>query len=141
MIERVCDPALVNGFANHPDIRPHVGGEGYLDLTGVVREPNVFLFGEHGGFCLSWSAPETYEVHTLIVPEGRGEWAFKAAEESRRIMVELGATHLWTRVRDGARHTALFTRKMGFRPCGTSEIDFGQGPETWRVFNWRKPCQ
>lgn len=140
MIRRIDDPAIINAFANHPDIRPHIGGAGILDLTVAVTEPNVFLFGEHGGFCLSWSAPATYEVHTMIAPEGRGTWAFEAARQSIEFMAGLGADHLWTRVHPDARHTAIFTRKMGFRPCGTGVLNLGDGPVEWRLFNWRKQC-
>lgn len=141
MIAEVHDPEIVNGFANHPAVRPMFGGGQKLDLSSAVREPNVFLFGEHGGFCASWCAPGVYEVHTLIAPGGRGKWAIKAAAEAQRIMADKGAEMLWTRVHPDARHTALFTRKMGFRECGTNELDIGEGPVAWRIFKWRAECQ
>ena len=132
------DAALVNRFANDPAIRPFVGGTGYLDLTVITTDPHVALFGEHGGFCLSWSAPGTYEIHTLISPEGRGAWAFDFARQSIEYMVSIGAFHLWTRVHPEHRHTMIFTRKMGLRPCGENVLDLGDGPVAWRLFNWRK---
>jgi hypothetical protein len=135
------DPSIINRFANHPDIRPHVGGSGPLDLTSAVKAPNVFLFGEFGGFCLSWTAPDTYEVHTMIAPEGRGKWAFRAARDAKEYMASIGAIHLWTRVHPQAANTAMFTRIMGFSPRGSGEIDFGQGrPEVWNLFDWRIVC-
>jgi hypothetical protein len=132
------DPELVNRFANHPDIRPFVGGTGELDLTSAVCDPNVFLFGEHGGFCLSWSAPGTYEIHTMIVPEGRGAWAIEFAKEAKAYMVSIGAHHLWTRIHPDHRHTQIFTRKTGLKPCGTNTLDVGNGPVEWLLFDWRK---
>lgn len=132
------DAKYINGFANHPEIRPHIGGSGELDLTAITKEPNVALFGEHGGFCLSWTAPGTYEVHTLITPEGRGAWAFDWAARSIEYMALIGAEHIWTRVHPDARHTAIFTRKMGLKPCGTLLCDLGDGEREWRLFNWRK---
>lgn len=135
------DAGTVNYYANHPAIRPHIGGSGVLDLSAVTHDPNVALFGEHGGFCLSWTAPRTYEIHTLIVPEGRGQWAFVWAAESINYMISIGADHLWTRVLPAARHTAIFTRKMGLKPCGTVMTDFGDGPVAYILFEWRKPCQ
>lgn len=141
MIREIGDPLIVNGFANHPEIRPMFGGAQELDLSSAIKAPNVFLFGEHGGFCASWSAPGVFEVHTLIAPEGRGKWAIEAAKQAQRIMTDKGAEMLWTRVHPDARHTALFTRKMGFRPAGTNTLDIGEGPVDWLVFTWRAECQ
>lgn len=137
MCEPCKDPAIINFYANHPEIRPHIGGEGYLDLTIVTHEPNVGLFGEHGGFCLSWTAPGTYEIHTMITPEGRGQWAFDWAARSIEYMRSIGAFHLWTRIHPDARHTAIFTRKMGLKPCGTLLTDLGDGLVEYRLFNRR----
>lgn len=141
MIYQTRDADLINHYANHPEIRPYIGGAGELDISNAIYDPHVALFGEHGGFVLTWTAPETYEVHTLITPEGRGQWAFDFAKDSIAFMVAKGASHLWTRVHPDHRHTALFTRKMGFRPCGKVLTDFGGGPETYNLFNWRMPCQ
>lgn len=138
---RTRDADLINRYANHPEIRPYIGGVGELDLSNATFDPHFALFGEHGGFVLTWTAPETYEVHTLIAPEGRGQWAFDFAKKSIAYMVGKGATHLWTRIHPQHRHTALFTRKMGFRPCGAVLTDFGGGPENYNLFNWRMPCQ
>lgn len=131
------DAAVINYFANHPEIRPHIGGTGYLDLTVVTKDPNVGLFGEHGGFCLSWTAPRTYEIHTLIAPEGRGQWAFDFAAQSVEHMASIGAELLWTRVHPDARHTMIFTRKMGLKPCGVLESDLGDGVVAYRLFERR----
>ena len=138
----ICrDAALINSYANHPEIRPFIGGIGELDLSAATNDPHLALFGEHGGFVLSWTAPETYEVHTLIAPEGRGQWAIEFAKQAIAYMVGIGASHLWTRVHPKHRHTAIFTRKMGFRPCGSVLTSFGEEPEVYNMFNWRMPCQ
>lgn len=135
------DAGLINSYANHPDIRPFIGGAGELDLAAVTDDPHVAIFGEHGGFALSWTAPGTYEVHTMITQEGRGQWAFDAAKEAIAYMVGIGAVHLWTRVHPAHRHTAIFTRKMGFKPCGAVLTNFGGTPEIYNLFQWRMPCQ
>lgn len=136
------DAGLINGFANHPDIRPGIGGaqHGEIDLSSAVKLPNVYLFGEHGGICWLWSAPETFEAHTMITRAGRGTWALDAARQAIRFMQDRGAQHLWTRVHPEARHTALFTMKAGLTECGTHELDIGDGPVIWRLFNWRRGC-
>lgn len=140
MIHRSFDGALLNELANHPDIRPDVGGDGesFLDLAPHVAEHrNYFLSGDHGGFFGHWTAPETFEIHTFIRPEGRGQWAFEFAREGREYMASQGAAHLWTRVAETARHTRLFTLKSGFKPCGSQILDLGGGPVLYHLFNWR----
>lgn len=135
------DAALINGFANHPDIRPHIGGKDTLDLSAVTHDPHVALFGEYGGFCLTWTAPHSYEIHTLILPEGRGAWAEDFARRAFNYMIFIAeADQLWTRVHPDARHTALFTRRMGLKLCGTVPTDFGDGPAIYNVYEWRRPC-
>lgn len=135
------DAALVNAFANHPQIRPFIGGKGDLDLSCVTYDPHVALFGEHGGFCLTWSAPDCYEIHTLIAPEGRGAWAEDFARRSFAYMTLVrDARHLWTRVHPEHRHTALFTRRMGLRHCGSVPTDFGDGAISYLTFEWRAGC-
>ena len=139
MIEAVDDPEIVNRFVNHPDIHSHFGGAAYLDLTAAVNDPNVFLFGEHGGFCFSWSAPRTFEIHVAIMPEGRGKWAFRAAAQALEHMDEI-SDHLWARVNPVQFHTAFFTRKHGFKHCGFNTLDLGQGPVRWDLYNRRIRC-
>lgn len=144
MIERSFDADLFNRFINHPEVRPFIGGDpaAHIDLTAAVANPaNVFLEGEHGGFCCSWSAPDTYEIHTLILPEGRGKWGYDLAVAGRRWMAEFGAKHLWTRVAPEMRSVRAFTRAAGFRPCGQNTIDLGAGPVTYDLFHWRAECQ
>lgn len=136
------DAGLIDHYVNHPDIRPFIGGTGPLVIGKLMIAPNVALIGEHGGFLLSWTAPGTYEIHTVITPEGRGQWAFEWAARSIDYMESIGADHLWTRIHPDHRHTAIFTRKMGLKPCGSVLTDFGDGPVAYNLYNWRKPpCQ
>jgi hypothetical protein len=140
LIIRSFDARLLNRLANDPDIRPFIGGnpDNPLDLSAAVANAdNVFLAGEFGAFCCSWTAPDTYEIHTLILPEGRGKWAYRFAKGAREWMREFGAKHLWTRVAPDARGVASFTRKAGFSACGQNTIDLGAGPVTYDLFEWR----
>lgn len=139
-LHRSFDPELVNWFANHPDIRSELGGSGPLDLAPAMNAANVFLFGEHGGFVFSWSAPRTYEVHVVITMAGRGAWGFRAAQEAVSAMTAAGAEHLWARVRPDRRDIAAFAARAGFRECGTHTLDMGEGPIAWRLFEWRLGC-
>lgn len=134
MIRAIDDPAVVNGFANHPDIRPHLGSTGTLDLTPGFKPGNLFLFGAHGGFTFAWSAPETYEVHVMLTKAGRGRWGVQAWREA----VQMIEGHLWARIHPQRPEVAAYARLCGFNDTGaTHQLDVGDGPVCWRIFNRR----
>lgn len=113
-----------------------------MDLSAAVGDiANHFLKGDFGGFAASWSAPRVYEVHTFILPEGRGQWARDFARAGIEYMTRIDTRMLWTRVHPDARHVKAFTLQAGFRPAGTHTIDLGIGPVTYDLFDWRPPCQ
>lgn len=139
-MKRTRDVARVNFLVNHPEIRPHIGGDPdtLLDLgPAVANDDNIFLDGAHGGFACCWSAPGTYEIHTFVLPEGRGTWAMKFAAWGIGYLVEHGAFHLWTRIHPGAGNVRGFAMKMGMKPAGRQIIDLGAGPTTYDLFDWR----
>jgi len=137
VICEVRDPAIINGFANHPEILPSIGGD-TLDLSGGVKEPNVFLFGEHGGICWSWSAPRTFEAHVMLTEAGRGRWGIQAGRESIAEMARRGALLLWARIHPERPEIGVYAALCGMNDTGeTNELDTGSGPVRWRIFNWR----
>lgn len=142
-ISRHCDAARLNEIANHPDVRPSCGGDGKsaLDFGLFISNPdNHALLWEHGAFLLHWSAPQTYEIHIMVLPEGRGRDAYRMAQEGIDYAVALGADRLWARVAkdaDGLRH---YTAQAGFERCGTNVLNIGFGPVTYDLYQWKKPC-
>lgn len=139
MIREVRDPAIINSFANHPSIRPHVAaGDFELDLSAGVCEPNVFLFGEHGGIAWMWSAPDTYEGHVMLSLFGRGRWGIEAGREAIHVMAERGARQLWGRIHPGRPEVGIYAHAIGLTDTGIRHtLDIGEGPVAWRIFNWR----
>lgn len=140
MIARSYDPKKLNYLVNHESIRPFVGGDitQPLDLSAALENPeNVFLANEHGGFFFTWTAPDTYEVHTFILPEGRGQGAVDLALEARDWMELHGADHIWTRVPKGRENVRRLTVAAGFSPCGEQVLDLGGGPEAFDLYQWR----
>lgn len=138
---RSQDGKRLNYLVNHSTIRPTAGGDGksYLDLAPFVDdEANVFLDGDFGGLFFHWSAPDTYEVHIFVLPEGRGQWAAEFAHWALVWMIGHGAFHLWARVPE--KHIELFIRKVGFVERGKREWDFGGGMTEYTIYDWRKPC-
>ncbi|MBP2159547.1 MULTISPECIES: hypothetical protein [Asticcacaulis] len=116
-MKRTLDPSHLNAVANHPAVRPHIGGgDGELDLTELVgNTANYVLTGEHGGFVAVRHFPGTYEVHTLFTPEGRGAAAMEAGRESLgTIFSETDAIEVLTRVPRPNKAARLFAEANGF---------------------------
>jgi hypothetical protein len=136
MIERSFDAARINELVNHPTIRPFVGGDGQskLEMEPQVQDlQNYFLLGPHGGFAYLWSAPQTYEIHTFILPEGRGRDAYRLARESLEYMRGQGAEHLWTRVHPDSANVRRFTLAAGLKSAGVNTVC----GVTYDLFHWR----
>lgn len=86
-MNRTLDPRRLNVVANHPEVRPWLGGVGELDLTAIVANPiNFALENEHGGLVFQAMGGGQYEVHTLFLPEGRGRAAVKASADALEYM-------------------------------------------------------
>jgi hypothetical protein len=118
MLERTQDVDRINEVVNHPSVRPSIGAPeiGKVDVSALVTAPeHWFLIGEHGGFMLGWSAPEVREIHTFILPEGRGKWAAQARDEMLTYAREHGTKLLWTKIEVDARHVEHFARQGGMQ--------------------------
>lgn len=140
MIREIVDPDIINGFANHSEIRSVIApGNERLDLSAGVQPPNVCMAGEHGCFCWIATAPQEYEIHVMMTRAGRGKWGFEAAQEAMRRIIEHGAGRAWGRVSKDRPDVAVFARKAGWKDTGQTEtLDIGFGPTVWRIFDWRK---
>lgn len=136
MLERSHDAVLVNLVVNDPDVRPFVGPLEYgeIDLKSVIDRPeNWFLMGEHGGFGLIWSAPKVHEIHTFILPSGRGKWAVGAAESMIDFARKNGDTMLWTKIPPKLKHVGTYARLMGMKPVDMVVETFGQPYEIYKM--------
>ena len=136
MLERSHDAARINAVVNHPEVRPHVGAPeiGELDLTELVARPeHWFLMGDHGGFMLSWSAPGVREVHTFVLPEGRGKWAENARAAMLDYARDNGTQMLWTKIAEGDRHVIRYARQGGMQFTGDVLETFGKPYRIYRM--------
>lgn len=87
ILKRTMDATFLNGVANHPDVRPSLGGAGPLDLTSAIsKAQNVALQGEFGGFVGVQLEPGVYECHSMFLLEGRGAFALDAMREGLRYL-------------------------------------------------------
>lgn len=85
-VERTFDPQRMNAIMNHPAVRPTIADmpEGRIDATEVMRHETTYaLIGDHGAVLLHANIPGIYEVHTNILPEGRGGWTLDFLESAK----------------------------------------------------------
>lgn len=137
-LRRTMDPALMNRVINDPSVRPWVGGgDTELDITPWTSNPaNVILVNEHGGFCGIKMEPGVYELHTNILPEGRGAKAVYAAREAcHYLFTKTDAQEIVTKVPAFNKAAERFARTFGYTerfrranammgPDGLSDITF-----------------
>lgn len=143
VLTRQFDAERLNELANHPAIRPTCGGDGKsrLDFSAFVANPkNHAVTWDKGAFLFFWSAPQTYEVHVMILPEGRGRAAYRKAPEGIAYMLAHGMERLWARVAKDAHGLRHYVAQAGFTRCGEDTLDIGFGPVTYDLFQWEKPC-
>lgn len=126
---RDSDAGRINAVLNDPRVRPWVAdaGEGILDIApAVANRDNVLLMGEYGGLVFFKRMPSIYEVHTQVLPEGRGKWALEMMRAAAAWMfIRTDCCEIVTRIPQGhiaARAAAMalgmrheFTREEGCR--------------------------
>jgi hypothetical protein len=116
MLKRTMDASFLNSIANNPEVRPHLGGNGPLDLSGFLRNPeNVGLQGEHGGFVVTKLEHGVYECHSMFLPEARGIGTKEAMTEGLRYMfVNTDCIEIVTKAPQGNKAAFGAARGMGF---------------------------
>lgn len=124
MITRTFDAARFNEIVNDPTVRPFVADEsdGPLDLSERISDRrNICLLGEHGAFLCFKYYDGCYEVHTQVLPIGRGSWAAAFAEAGAQFMfTKTDAIELVTRVPEKHLGAMRLACSMGFRTAMTT---------------------
>lgn len=73
------DVNAINALMNDPSIKPWICGNlvGVLDISPLVNEKNIFFVDEHGGCALIYMSDGIYDLHSFVLPSGRGRWVKK----------------------------------------------------------------
>jgi len=126
LVRRTLNPTFLNTVANHPQVRPMVGGEGPLDLSALIADPaNIALEAEHGGWVLARHEPGIYELHTLFTPAGRGRACRQAARAMLAyVFTATDAREIVTRVPAHNRGAAFAAALFGFEERFSRENAF-----------------
>jgi hypothetical protein len=117
-IDRHTTPEFINEVLNHPSIRPWVAnGSEPIDVSDKVADKrNVLLMGPHGGSMAVFIQPGVYEVHTQILPDGRGRWAMEfLATALDWMMTRTPCYELLTRVPHGHKGAKMAAVLGGFK--------------------------
>lgn len=124
-IRRTLDGGFLNTVANHPKVRPHLLGEGPLDVCPAVSDPaNITLQTAHGGWVLHNLGGGAYEVHSLFLPEGRGATVKVALIEALDyVFAHTDCVRLITRLPKGNVAARALARIAGFQPWFVSSGD------------------
>jgi hypothetical protein len=132
-VRRTLDAAQINGIANHPEVRPHIGYPdlGALDFGQFLDNPlNHALAFEDGAFLFAHHEPGRYEVHTLILPKGRGAGVVPASIAAARFMfTATDATEILTKVAGSNKPADLMCRRVGFAPAFTRKAAWCDGSD------------
>lgn len=114
-LKRTLDAGVLNEIANHPEVRPWLGGIGPINLANLIANPaNIALESEHGGYVLENQGGGQYEAHTLFLPQGR-RFAYDAAVEGfRYLFTATDCTRIVTKVPAGNIAAAAHAKRCGF---------------------------
>lgn len=116
-IIRTMDADAFNLIANHPDVRPWMLGEGEIDVSSALANPNnIGLLSAHGGFVLIKLADGFYEAHTLFHPERGGPDAMNAARGGfRYLFTATDCIEVVTKVPAENKRALGFARNLNLR--------------------------
>ncbi len=86
-MNRTFDGSLLNDVANDPEVRSFLGGDGSVDVSALLSDPNnIALVDDVGGFVMIRQEVGLYDCHTLYPPEARGRHALQAGKDVLRWM-------------------------------------------------------
>lgn len=116
---------VLNKVANHPSVRPWLGGKGDLDLNALLHQDGVKAFlGAEGGFVACPLMAGIYEAHSLFLSR---DAVTIAPQAIRYMFAATDCMRLVTKVPDGNERAAALARKVGFVEDFRRERTWPQG--------------
>lgn len=124
-VERSYDAIWANRVSNDPAVYPWVKGylTGPIDLTGVAaNRANVVLCGEHGFQVYAQHTAGAFEVHTSVLPSGRGQWTLDFVRACLHWMfTRTGAVEFYTLCPKGNVPALVLAKAIGGKYEATRE--------------------
>lgn len=130
-VQRSMDVAFWNAVANDPDVRPHIGGDGIIDLSTLVLNPaNYCLRTDSGGFICQNHGGGSYSVHSLFLAEGRSRTSAAVRAGQDFMFTRTDCSLLWSQLPDSNAPAAHLGVVAGFEPWFRKESCPILGPST-----------
>jgi hypothetical protein len=128
-VHRTMDPLFLNMVANHPAVRPTLGGDGPIDLTAILADPDNRAYETgNGGLVCQHLGTGRYDVHTLFLPEGRGAEAYQAMRETADdLFAATDCVEILTTVPCLNRAAAVAARRLCFEVRFAGQIPWAGG--------------
>lgn len=117
MFKRTLDATFLNSVVNDPEVRPWLGGEGEIDLSEIVSNPENFTFvTEGGGWIAIRHEPGVYELHTQFLKAGRGRSCIEVGRAViQHFFAATDAREIITKVPAANRAAAVGAAMVGFK--------------------------
>ena len=139
LLTRATDASFLNEVCNDPTVRPFLHGRGSIDLTAeIANADNVALQGEHGGMLMVQVVKGIFELHTNVLPDGRGPWALEMAHACMDwLFSRTNAIEVYTRVPAGNTAARALTMACGAKLEQKITQDLGGGPMPVEIYSGR----
>lgn len=116
-VRRTLNPFNLNTVANHPDVRPWLGGEGEIDLSALISDPRNFALEINGGaFLLIAKETGVYEAHSMFLPEARRHTVSAMRSTLEYMFIQTDMFRIVTQIPDDNPAAASLASKGGFKP-------------------------
>lgn len=115
---RTLDASKFNLIANHPDVRPHLGGSEVINQEQISNINNYCLMtdDETGAYYLQNFGEGRYVVHTVALKSARGKPMAELMKEGFKYMfTSTDCIEIQTFVADGERQAERWTEYAKFR--------------------------
>lgn len=128
-IRRTMNPAFLNLVANDATVREWLGGDGPIDMSALIVDPNnVAVESAHGGFLGVNQGFGRYEIHSFFLTAGRGTETMDAMQAGLDyLFANTDAVELVTKVPKANGAAAGLAIRAGFERRFTSTLEWTKG--------------
>jgi hypothetical protein len=137
---RTLESEDLNRIANDPEVRPWLGGEGFIDLTEIAANPdNICLLtpNRDGAYVLHKLQSGMYEAHSLALETARGKPMLTLMRDGFRWMfTATDALEICTKCPDGNPAAARWADLAGFRETFRREGAFDGRGVSYRTLHY-----
>lgn len=123
---RTMEAPGFNAIANHPAVRPWLGGDEPMDLTGTLAHPdNVAGLAPGGGFICVALGDGRYDVHSLFLPDREPQEAITTMRAALDyFFASTDGVTLVTKVPKGNRAALGLAKLAGFTLAWTGTVQW-----------------